>query len=321
MDDDQGRRRALDPGSEHAPARPAGGPPAGAPRPLATCRVGAGPRRQGLAQAIRGGEPSVSVDTRTRSRAIVEGPDRAPARSYLYSIGLSDEDLRKPIVGVANTWIGTMPCNFHLRRLSAKVMEGIRAAGGTPLEYNTIAISDGITMGTEGMKTSLVSREVIADSIELVARGHLFDAVVGLSGCDKTIPGTVMALARLDVPSLMLYGGSIAPGRFQGRDVTIQDVFEAVGAHAAGNLDDEELSELERSACPGPGACGGQFTANTMATAFEVMGISPTGSAMVPAMDPRKDETAFEAGTLVMSLLESGLRPSDIITKRSLENA
>jgi dihydroxy-acid dehydratase len=260
-------------------------------------------------------------DPRQRSRVVVEGPDRAAARSYLYSIGLTREDMQKPIIGVANTWIGTMPCNFHLRRLSAKVMDGVRAAGGTPLEYNTIAISDGITMGTEGMKTSLVSREVIADSIELVARGHLFDGVVALSGCDKTIPGTVMALARLDVPALMLYGGSIAPGRFQGRDVTIQDVFEAVGAHAAGRIGDDELDELERSACPGAGACGGQFTANTMATAFEVMGISPMGSAMVPAMDPRKDEVAFEAGKLAMSLLEWNLRPSDVITKGSLENA
>jgi dihydroxy-acid dehydratase len=214
-----------------------------------------------------------------------------------------------------------MPCNFHLRRLSAKVMEGIRAAGGTPLEYNTIAISDGITMGTEGMKTSLVSREVIADSIELVARGHLFDAVVALSGCDKTIPGTVMALARLDVPSLMVYGGSIAPGRFEGRDVTIQDVFEGVGAHASGTMDDERLSALEHAACPGAGACGGQFTANTMATAFEVMGISPMGSAMVPAMDPRKDEVCIEAGRLVMSLLERDLRPSEVITRGSIENA
>jgi dihydroxy-acid dehydratase len=263
----------------------------------------------------------MSLDTRHRSRAVVEGADRAAARSYLYSIGLSDEDLRKPMVGVANTWIGTMPCNFHLRRLSAKVMEGIRAAGGTPLEYNTIAISDGITMGTEGMKTSLVSREVIADSIELVARGHLFDAVVGLSGCDKTIPGVVMALARLDVPSLMIYGGSIAPGRFRERDVTIQDVFEAVGAHAAGAIEDEELSALEHAACPGPGACAGQFTANTMATAFEVMGISPMDSASVPAMDPRKDEVCVEAGKLVMSLLERELKPSSIITKESLENA
>jgi dihydroxy-acid dehydratase len=263
----------------------------------------------------------MSVDTRLRSRAIVEGADRAGARSYLYSIGLTDDDLRKPIVGVANTWIGTMPCNFHLRRLSAKVMDGIRAAGGTPLEYNTIAISDGITMGTEGMKTSLVSREVIADSIELVARGHLFDAVVGLSGCDKTIPGVVMALARLDVPSLMVYGGSIAPGRFNGRDVTIQDVFEAVGARAAGTIDDDELSRLEHAACPGAGACAGQFTANTMATAFEVMGISPMDSASVPAMDPRKDEVCFEAGKLVMTLLERDLKPSSIITRGSLENA
>ncbi len=263
----------------------------------------------------------IATDTRERSRVLVDGPDRAAARSYLYSIGLSDEDLRKPMVGVANTWIGTMPCNFHLRRLSAKVMDGIRAAGGTPLEYNTIAISDGITMGTEGMKTSLVSRELIADSIELVARGHLFDAVVALSGCDKTIPGTVMALARLDVPSLMLYGGSIGPGRFKDHDVTIQDVFEAVGAHAAGSMSDEELSELERSACPGAGACGGQFTANTMATAFELMGISPMGSAMVPAMDTRKDEVAFEAGRLVMQILDWNLRPSDVITRGSLENA
>jgi dihydroxy-acid dehydratase len=262
-----------------------------------------------------------TVDTRQRSRAVVEGPDRAAARSYLYSIGLTDEDLQRPFVGVANTWIGTMPCNFHLRRLSEKVMEGIRAAGGTPLEYNTIAISDGITMGTEGMKTSLVSREVVADSIELVARGHLFDAVVALSGCDKTIPGTVMALARLDVPSLMLYGGSIVPGRFRGQDVTIQDVFEAVGAHAAGNMSDEDLSELEHAACPGAGACGGQFTANTMATAFEVMGISPMGSAMVPALDPRRDEVCVEAGKLVMSMLERDLRPSDVITRGSLENA
>jgi dihydroxy-acid dehydratase len=264
---------------------------------------------------------TIGIDTRERSRVLVDGPDRAAARSYLYSIGLTDEDMRKPMVGVANTWIGTMPCNFHLRRLSAKVMDGIRAAGGTPLEYNTIAISDGITMGTEGMKTSLVSREVIADSIELVARGHRFDAVVALSGCDKTFPGTVMALARLDVPSLMLYGGSILPGRFKDRDVTIQDVFEAVGAHAAGSMSDEELSELERSACPGAGACAGQFTANTMATAFELMGISPMGSAMVPAMDAHKDEVAFEAGRLVMQMLEWNLRPSDVITKGSIENA
>jgi dihydroxy-acid dehydratase len=279
------------------------------------------PSRGGRGKLGRVTVDPTTIDTRRRSRVVVEGPERAAARSYLYSIGLTDEDLQRPLVGVANTWIGTMPCNFHLRRLSAKVMEGIRAAGGTPLEYNTIAISDGITMGTEGMKTSLVSREVVADSIELVARGHLFDAVVTLSGCDKTIPGTVMALARLNVPSLMLYGGSIAPGRFRGHDVTIQDVFEAVGAHAAGNMSADDLSELEHVACPGAGACGGQFTANTMATAFEVMGISPMGSAMVPAMDPRKDEVCVEAGRLVMRLLEQDLKPSDIITRGALENA
>src|SRR4051794_6989525 len=214
-----------------------------------------------------------------------------------------------------------MPCNFHLRALAAKVKEGIRAAGATPMEFNTIAISDGITMGTSGMKTSLVSREVIADSIELVAKGHLFDAVVALSGCDKTIPGTVMALARLDVPSVMLYGGSIMPGRFQGHDVTIQDVFEAVGAHAAGRMSDDELSELESSASPGAGACGGQFTANTMAMAFEVLGISFAGSAMVPAEDRSKADVAVEAGRLAMEVLERGIRPSDVITKDSLENA
>jgi dihydroxy-acid dehydratase len=262
-----------------------------------------------------------AAGTRRRSSSIVDGPERAAARSYLYGIGLTDDDLRRPIVGVANTWIGTMTCNFHLRRLSEHVMEGIRAAGGTPLEYNTVAISDGITMGTEGMKTSLVSREVVADSVELVARGHLFDAVVGLSGCDKTLPGIVMALARLDLPSLMIYGGSIAPGRFHGRDVTIQDVFEAVGRHAAGDMDDAELSELEHAACPGAGACGGQFTANTMATAFEVMGISPMGSAMVPAMDPEKDRVCFEAGRLIMQMLEQDLHARQVITRASLENA
>src|ERR1041384_5247436 len=208
--------------------------------------------------------------------------------------------MKKPFIGVANTWIGTMPCNFHLRRLSAKVMEGIRAAGGAPLEYNTIAISDGITMGTQGMKTSLVSRELIADSIELVARGHMFDAVVALSGCDKTIPGCVMALARLDVPSLMLYGGSIAPGRWRGKDVTIQDVFEGIGAHAAGDLTDDELADLESKASPGAGACGGQFTANTMAMAFEVLGISPPNYSGVPAEDAHKADVAKRAGQLVM---------------------
>ena len=261
------------------------------------------------------------TDVRRRSRTILEGPDRAPARAYLKGIGFDDEALARPIVGIANTWTETMPCNFHLRRLAERVKDGVRAAGATPMEYNTIAVSDGITMGTEGMKASLVSREVIADSIELVARGHLFDAVVALSGCDKTLPGCVMALARLDVPSLMLYGGSIAPGRFQGREVTIQDVFEGVGAHAAETMSDAELAELEDNASPGAGACGGQFTANTMATAFEVLGISPMGSAMVPAEDGRKGQVAEDCGRLVVEMLERDLRPSAVITRGSLENA
>jgi dihydroxy-acid dehydratase len=262
-----------------------------------------------------------TFDLKHNSRALTEGPERAAARSYLYGIGFDDEALSKPIVGVASTWIEAMPCNFHLRALAAKVKEGIRAAGGTPMEFNTIAISDGITMGTSGMKTSLVSREVIADSIEITVRGYLFDAVVALSGCDKTIPGTVMALARLNVPSLMLYGGSILPGHFNGHDVTIQEVFEAVGAHAAGKIDDDELHALERAASPGAGACGGQFTANTMAMAFEVLGISPVGAAMVPAEDPTKAGVAVEAGKLVMDVLARGQRPRDVITKESLENA
>src|SRR4051794_40665484 len=260
-------------------------------------------------------------DLKHNSRQVTEGPSRAAARAYLKGIGYSDDDLAKPIIGVASTWIETMPCNFHLRALAAKVKEGIRAAGGTPMEFNTIAISDGITMGTSGMKTSLVSREVIADSIELVARGHLFDAVVALSGCDKTIPGTVMALARLDVPSVMLYGGSIPPGRFQGRDVTIIDVFEAVGKHAIGEMTDEELAELESVASPGAGACGGQFTANTMAMAFEMMGISPMGPSGVPAQEATKAQAAFDAGKLVMEVLRRNQRPSELITKASLENA
>ncbi len=262
-----------------------------------------------------------SPNLKHKSAVLTEGPERAAARAYLKGIGYDDEALAKPIIGVASTWIETMPCNFHLRALAAKVKEGIRAAGGTPMELNTIAISDGITMGTPGMKTSLVSREVIADSIELVGRGHMFDAVVALSGCDKTIPGTVMALARLDVPSVMLYGGSIPPGRFQGHDVTIQDVFEAVGAHAAGNMSDEELHELEGVASPGAGACGGQFTANTMAMAYEILGISPMGSSMVPAQNPTKAGVAEATGELVLDVLRSGLKPSDIITKESLENA
>ena len=260
-------------------------------------------------------------DLKHRSRALTEGPSRAAARAQLKGIGYDDEALSKPIIGVASTWIETMPCTFHRRVLAAKVKEGIRDAGGTPMELNTIAISDGITMGTTGMKTSLVSREIIADSIELVARGHFFDAVIALSGCDKTIPGTVMALARLNVPSVMLYGGSIPPGRFKGRDVTIQEVFEAVGAHAAGKMTDEELHELEGAASPGAGACGGQFTANTMAMAFEVLGISPMGPSMVPAQYPSKAEVAYEAGKLVVDVLRRGLKPRDIITRDALENA
>jgi dihydroxy-acid dehydratase len=264
---------------------------------------------------------TTKFDTKHNSRALTEGPARAPARAYLNGIGFDKEAMDRPIIGVASTWIETMPCNFHLRALAAKVKEGIRLAGGTPMELNTIAISDGITMGTSGMKTSLVSREVIADSIELVARGHLFDGVIALSACDKTIPGTVMALARLNLPGVMLYGGSIAPGRFRGHDVTIQDVFEAVGAHAAGTMSDEDLAELELVASPGAGACGGQFTANTMAMAFEVLGISPMGSAMVPAEHASKADVAVAAGQLMMDVLDRGLRPSDIITKDSLENA
>ncbi len=239
----------------------------------------------------------------------------------LKAVGYGDADLRKPLVGVANTWIEVMPCNIHLRDLAARVKEGIREAGGTPVEFNTIAVSDGISMGTEGMKSSLVSREVVADSIELVVRGHLFDAVIALAGCDKTIPGTAMALARLDLPSLVLYGGSIEPGRFRGRDVTIQDVFEAVGAHASGRMSLAELLELEDRACPGAGACGGQFTANTMATALEFLGLSPMGSAGVPATDPQKSEVARAAGRLVMDLLRSDLKPSRILSRGAFDNA
>ncbi|MCW3023223.1 MAG: dihydroxy-acid dehydratase [Conexibacter sp.] len=264
---------------------------------------------------------TTEFDVKHKSRALTDGPQRAAARAYLKGIGYGDDDLAKPIIGVANTWIETMPCNFHLRALAKHVKDGIRAAGGTPMELNTIAISDGITMGTSGMKTSLVSREVIADSIELVARGHLFDGVIALSGCDKTLPGTVMALARLDLPSLMVYGGSIRPGHFDGRDVTIMDVFEAVGAHSAGKITDEQLHALEGEASPGAGACGGQFTANTMAMAFEVLGISPAGSAMVPAEHKAKHEVAFEAGELMVDLLKRGVTARQIITKDALENA
>src|SRR5947207_4355459 len=235
-------------------------------------------------------------------------------------IGFDDDALRRPTVGIANTWIEAMPCNFHLRDLAEAVKKGVREAGGTPMEFNSIAISDGITMGTEGMKTSLISREVIADSIELTVRGYQFDAVVALSGCDKTIPGAVMALARLNVPSVMLYGGSIAPGHWRGKDVTIQDVFEAIGAHAAGNLSDDDLLELEGCASPGAGACGGQFTANTMACAFEAMGISPMGSTIIPTINKKKTNTTREAGRPAVRALADDLRPSSVIPRDPLEN-
>ena len=260
-------------------------------------------------------------DTRARSSVVFDGPERAFARAYMKGIGFDDEELSRPTVGIANTWIEAMPCNYHLRGLAEHIKSGVREAGGTPMEFNTIAISDGVTMGTQGMKASLVSREVIADSIELAVRGYQFDAVVAVSACDKTIPGCVMALGRLDIPSLMLYGGSILPGRWRGQDVTIQDVFEAIGAFSAGRMSEEDLYELEGCASPGPGACGGQFTANTMACAFEVMGITPMGSGMVPAVDGVKEQVALEAGRRVMQVLEEDLRPSRIITRDSIENA
>jgi len=255
------------------------------------------------------------------STGLTEGPSRAPARAMLKGVGFTDEDLRRPLVGVANTWIEIGPCNYHLRHIAEHVKAGIRAAGGTPLEFNTVSISDGITMGSEGMRASLISREVIADSIELVARGNLFDALVVLVGCDKTIPGGVMALARLNIPGLVLYGGSIAPGHFQNRDVTIVDVFEAVGAHARGSMSDADFLALENSACPGAGACGGQFTANTMALACEFLGIAPIGDSSVPATDSEKDNASRHAGALVMDLLRRGVKPRDIITRKALENA
>jgi dihydroxy-acid dehydratase len=263
----------------------------------------------------------MSLDPRHKSHVLLDGRDRAPARSYLKAIGYSDADLARPIVGVANTWTETMTCNFNLRRLAEHVKRGVREAGGTPMEFNTVAISDGITMGTEGMKTSLVSREVIADSIELMGRGHMFDAIIVLVGCDKTIPAGAMALLRLDIPGFVLYGGSIQPGRFRGRDVTIQDLFEAVGANAAGKMSDGDLKELEDVVCPGAGACGGQFTANTMAMALEFLGLSPMGTASVAATDPAKDEVGRRAGVLVMDMLRRGLRPRAITTRTAFENA
>src|SRR5579885_1365540 len=255
------------------------------------------------------------------SYTITQGRDRAPARAMLKAIGFSDEDLKKPIIGIANTWIETMPCNFNHRELAEHVKAGVRAAGGTPMEVNTIAISDGVTMGTEGMKGSLVSRELVADSIELVTRSHMFDALVCIVGCDKTIPGAGMALLRLNIPGLILYGGSIAPGRLDGKDLTIVDVFEAVGAHAVGKIDDAQLKAIEDHACPGAGACGGQYTANTMATVMEFIGLSPVGSASPGATAPRKREEAFRAGRLAMDLLRRDVKPRDICTREAFENA
>ncbi|MBI3059260.1 MAG: dihydroxy-acid dehydratase [Deltaproteobacteria bacterium] len=263
----------------------------------------------------------MAENLKKRSSVITDGPDRAPSRAMFKAVGFTDEDLSRPIVGVANTWIEIGPCNFHLRRLAAKVKEGIRAAGGTPMEFNTVSISDGISMGAEGRKCSLISREVIADSIELVARGNHFDALVGISGCDKTNPGVVMALARLNIPGLALYGGSIAPGHLAGRDLTIQDVFEAVGAYGRGKINSAQLKAIEDTACPGAGACGGQFTANTMSTVMEFLGNSPLGSNGIPAMVEKKDEAAFAAGKLVMELLRRDLRPAQILTRKAVENA
>jgi dihydroxy-acid dehydratase len=255
------------------------------------------------------------------SYTITQGRDRAPARSMLKAIGYTDEDLKKPIIGIANTWIETMPCNFNLRELATHVKDGVRAAGGTPMEFNTIAISDGVTMGTEGMKASLVSRDLIADSIELVARGHMFDGIVCLVACDKTIPGAAMALLRLNTPGVVLYGGSILPGHYKGHDITLQEVFEAVGANAAGKIDDAELLAIENAACPGAGACGGQFTANTMATVMEMIGLAPMNTAAVPQVDPLKAQVAFRCGQVVMDAVKADRKPRDIVTRKAFENA
>jgi dihydroxy-acid dehydratase len=261
------------------------------------------------------------VSMKLQSYTITQGRDRAPARSYLKSIGFSDEDLKKPIIGIANTWIGTMPCNYNLRELAVDVAKGIRESGGTPMEFNTIAISDGITMGTEGMKTSLISREVIADSIELVARGHMFDGIVALVACDKTIPGAAMALLRLNVPGVILYGGTILPGRYKGKDITIQNVFEAVGANAAGRMSDDELLAIENAACPGPGACGGQYTANTMSTVMEIIGLTPMGLNAIPQVDQRKHEAARRCGEVILDAVRNNRRPCDIVTREAIDNA
>jgi dihydroxy-acid dehydratase len=256
-----------------------------------------------------------------QSHTITQGKNRAAARAMLKAIGFTDDDLKKPIIGVANTWIETMPCNYNLRELAVKVKEGIRAAGGTPMEFNTIAISDGVTMGTEGMKASLVSREVIADSIELLVRGHMFDGIVALVACDKTIPGAAMALLRLNIPGVILYGGTILPGRYKDRDISIMEVFEAMGAHDAGRITDQELLEIENHACPGAGACGGQYTANTMATVMELIGLSPMGTAAVPQVDKRKDSVAFRCGQIILDAVRNQRRARDICTRAAFDNA
>ena len=263
----------------------------------------------------------MAYEANQRSRPILEGPTRAAARAMLKGIGFTDEDLRRPIIGVANTWIETMPCNFNLRTLAEHVKVGIRAAGGTPMEFNTVAISDGVTMGSQGMKASLISREVIADSIELVARGHMFDGLVVLAACDKTNPGAAMAVLRLDIPGLVLYGGSIMPGGFRGRDVTVQDVFEAIGAHSAGRMSDADLKEIEDVACPGAGACGGQYTANTMATVLEAIGLSPIGTASIPQADVRKEAISERIGPVIMDMVKNDRRPRQYVTRKSFENA
>jgi dihydroxy-acid dehydratase len=261
------------------------------------------------------------TELNARSRALLAGRNRAAARGMLKAIGFTDEDLERPIIGIANTWIETMPCNFNLRLLAARVKEGVRAAGGTPMEFNTISVSDGVTMGTQGMKASLMSRDMIADSIELMGRGYMFDGMIALVGCDKTIPGAAMGLARLDIPSMVLYGGTIMPGEWNGRQITIQHIFEAIGANAAGTISDEELKAIEDRACPGPGACGGQYTANTMATVMEVIGMAPMGSGSIPAVDPRKDAVGLRAGELMMRLLALGITPSQILTRQAFDDA
>src|SRR5688572_21051330 len=260
-------------------------------------------------------------NTRRQSSILLDGPSRAPARSMLHAIGFSEDDLKKPLVGVAHCWTETMPCNFNHRELAEKVKEGIRAAGGTPMEFNTVSVSDGVSMGTQAMKASLISREVVADSVELMGHGCLFDAMVMIVGCDKTLPGGAMALLRLNLPSVLLYGGSIMPGQHKGIDVTIQDVFEAVGRHSAKKIDDQELSAVTRAACPGAGACGGQYTANTMALALEFFGLAVMGSGSVPAVAADKRDVAVETGKHVMKVLREGVTPRDLITRKSFENA